>query len=262
MTDTAKIEKDINRFVKNAWGAAILSAAINLGFTLYFWSGLGHGLLANIYSIGYTLAAVALAYGIYRRSRICAVAMLLLFLFVKALNISAHNTGSTIIVTIFILMFCGGVVGTFFHHRNIKSKSIVGKHMTLATVVCVLVSLGVMFGMGALLTKSADQAWATFEAQSQAEISKLSLPVRMDYYTVLKSVEINNKKLIYTHGVENIDFNEVNYSALDKNNRAIFIKGFCATPMVQQYGLTVVYVYNQGLSEKTLSYDKTDCPTE
>jgi len=52
MTDTAKIEKDINRFVKNAWGAAILSAAINLGFTLYFWSGLGHGLLANIYSIG------------------------------------------------------------------------------------------------------------------------------------------------------------------------------------------------------------------
>ena len=108
--------KKAETMIRMAWGAAILSGVLTLGVTLYAMSTPGFlgfdkwGLL----DVGLIFA---LGYGIYRRSRICAVAMLAYFIASKLLL--ASKLGPEVfgpVAIVFFGFYLMGVIGTFRWH--------------------------------------------------------------------------------------------------------------------------------------------------
>lgn len=65
----------------------------------------------------------ALAYGIYKRSRICAIFMFLYFLVSKIILMTEFGRPSGIVVSIvFLYFFFQAIIGTFDHHKLLKQQ--------------------------------------------------------------------------------------------------------------------------------------------
>ena len=120
----APIPKDVLDKIRNAWVAAVISGCITLVVTLFAIFG------SSI--MGFTaweLIDVALifglAFGIYRKSRICAVLMLLYFVASKILIMAEGGSASSGIVMalVFLYYFALGVQGTFQLHRLVKQSA-------------------------------------------------------------------------------------------------------------------------------------------
>ncbi len=109
--------------IRRAWIAAIVSGTWTLAFTLFaVASGNKQSFsLIGVWSFVDVILVYALAYGIYRRSRVCAVLMLTAFVLgqvVARLHISDLWSLSGILVpSIFVYLFMQGARGTFAYHK-------------------------------------------------------------------------------------------------------------------------------------------------
>lgn len=104
------------RMVACGWIAA--SAAGVFMIALAFMAGAGPVMWV---SLGGAAILFAFAYGIYRRSRICAVLVLVNhFLGVAALFARVHDVPPTEIAVTLVLgvLYVLGVIGTFIHHAR------------------------------------------------------------------------------------------------------------------------------------------------
>lgn len=258
VSEVKPIPKPCNQLIKNAWSAALVSGLITVALDAYFWIDGVRSVLVYLNLI-YVLVSCGLAYGIYRRSRICAVFMLLLFILDKAFAPMVYNSGSIVFFLLFIMCFSAGVVGTFWYHSGAESQEVSTKKLTLCTLACAAIAIGIVAGVKFLSADSPQKAWGDFHRELDKEYAQGSLPVRLDYYTVLQSAEMADKTLIYTYAIENTNLATISDSQLETQSRSIFTRAYCSGNMVQKYGLIVEYVYTQGLSEKTYSYNKKDC---
>lgn len=250
--------KAMSLLIKNAWLATLASSLITVALDVYFWmSGVRTWLVYM--NLIYVVVFCGLAYGIYRRSRSCAIAMLLVFILDKAYSPIVYSTSTIIVFVLFTLCFSGGVVGTFWYHSKAKSADLSGKTLTVFTVLCATVAIGLVAGMKYITTDSPQQAWSDFQTLLEKEYAKGSFPVRLDYYTVLQNAELNGHTLTYIYSVENTRLVDISDSQLETQARAHFTGAYCGSNMVQKYGLQVDYVYTQGLTEKNYSYRKSDC---
>ncbi len=258
VNEIKSVPKSCHQLIKNAWSAALVSALITVALDVYFWiDGVRSGLV--YLNLIYVFISCGLAYGIYRRSRICAVVMLLLFSLDKAYAPVVYNSGSIVFFVLFTLWFSAGVVGTFWYHSGAESQEVSTKKLTLWTVACATIAISIVAGVKFLSTDSPQKAWGDFHRQLDKEYAQGSLPVRLDYYTVLQSAEMADKTLIYTYAIENTNLATISDAQLETQSRSIFTRAYCRGNMVQKYGLIVQYVYTQGLSEKAYSYNKKDC---
>jgi serine/threonine-protein kinase len=114
----------IARKIKGAWVAGLVSAGITLLFVLISL-GSGSAIMGiNAWAFVDIGIFLGLAYGVYRRSRTCAVLLFLFFLFEKiAMFASAKTLGSVPIAIIFIYLYGRGMVGTFQYHRERKAAA-------------------------------------------------------------------------------------------------------------------------------------------
>lgn len=131
-TDTAATEvvpEDIARNIRHAWGAAATLACITVASALLARSG------SNIPPSSWSqlveaVLIAALGMGIYRKSRVCAVAMFVYFLVSKLLVVAEARAptelGSGMALGV-ILAYCywQGIAGTHAWHR------ITQKHLQL-----------------------------------------------------------------------------------------------------------------------------------
>jgi hypothetical protein len=103
--------------IKNAWVAAVISGSITLIFTLVAMAGtsiMGLG-AANLVDVVFIYG---LAFGIYRKSRTCAVVMLVYFVGSKILQMEQTGAPSGIfLAVIFAYYFAMGIAGTFQYHK-------------------------------------------------------------------------------------------------------------------------------------------------
>jgi hypothetical protein len=113
--------ESVRRDIRNAWIAATLSgvatllfaAAATLGSPVFGFSALELVDAALIFG---------LAYGIYRRSRACAVSLFAYFVLSKLLMLQAGARSSGLpIALVFIYFYFRGVVGTFRYHRAARA---------------------------------------------------------------------------------------------------------------------------------------------
>ncbi len=120
--DSQKNESKINTRIRHARIAAMVSGTITFaGAITIIVNQKQQGIsLLNILSLIDVVFIFGMAYGIYRKSRVCAVLMFEYFLFSKVFNISASphfNTGVFMIGIIFLYFMFQGISGTYAYHK-------------------------------------------------------------------------------------------------------------------------------------------------
>jgi len=118
-----ELPEDIAKKIKAGWIAGAISAGITLVIVLLSLSGtsiMGIDAWALI-----DVAVIAgLAYGVYRKSRTCAVILMVLFAVEKILMWKASGTASGWLMALaFFACYIMGVQGTFQYHSWKKANS-------------------------------------------------------------------------------------------------------------------------------------------
>ena len=118
-----EIPEAVEKKIKNAWIAGLISIAITSAFTLFSMFGSEIMGLNAMSFIDVFLMAI-FTFGIYKKSRICAVLMLLLFVANKYFmwQMSGEISGLPIAI-IFLWFYSMGVVGTFQYHKIRASQA-------------------------------------------------------------------------------------------------------------------------------------------
>jgi hypothetical protein len=132
MTEAVEIQKvealsdvpeEILKKIKNAWIAGLVSIAITVIFTLISMSG--RDILGlNAWAFFDVFLMLIFVFGIYKKSRTCAVLMLLLFAANKVLMWLEAGTASGLpLALVFLWFYTQGVIGTFQYHSHIKKNA-------------------------------------------------------------------------------------------------------------------------------------------
>lgn len=106
--------------IKNAWIAGLISIGITITFTLISMSGTDViGLDASAFIDVFQM--IIFTFGIYKKSRTCAILMLALFIFNKILMWQYAGVGSGLpLALVFLWYYSKGVIGTFQYHNHIN----------------------------------------------------------------------------------------------------------------------------------------------
>jgi hypothetical protein len=121
----------IDKKIKHARIAAMISGTITLAasITLIYKQPELQFSLFNVLSLVDAFIIFSMAYGIYKKSRLCAVLMFEYFLLSKLFIMSTSsqiNLGAIIVGSIFLYFLFQGIRGTFAHHKNnneVKEKA-------------------------------------------------------------------------------------------------------------------------------------------
>jgi serine/threonine-protein kinase len=117
------IPKPIADKIKNAWIAGAISGTITLVVTLFAISG-SSILGFSAWELLDVALIFGLTFGIYKKSRTCAVLMLIYFLYAKITLIAQNGVASSgiVLALVFIYYFGQGVVGTFQYHKLVRAR--------------------------------------------------------------------------------------------------------------------------------------------
>lgn len=111
---------DALKHIKNAWVAAIISGCLTLVFTLIAVAG-AEILQLNAWNFIDVGLIFGLAFGLYKRSRACAVVLLVYFVLGKIMFIiETGNISGIILSIVFAYFYYQGIVGTFAYHKLTK----------------------------------------------------------------------------------------------------------------------------------------------
>ncbi len=105
--------------IKNAWIAGAISGVITLVFALIAMSsaeirqnmGIDAWLWIDVVLI------FGLTFGIYKKSRICAVLMFVYFAISKLIQFSSGQFGGAFVAVLFLYFYFQGMRGTFTYHK-------------------------------------------------------------------------------------------------------------------------------------------------
>ena len=116
----AQVPAPILKKIRNACVAGTISTVITLVFALLAITGTSVAGITSWQLLDVALMA-GLTYGIYRRSRTCAVMMLAYFVISKVLQIVEGGKPTGIVLAlVFFYYYAHGVVGTFAYHKHLK----------------------------------------------------------------------------------------------------------------------------------------------
>jgi lysylphosphatidylglycerol synthetase-like protein (DUF2156 family) len=118
-----EVPAGIAKKIKSAWVAALISCAVTFVFaTVAVNSGKPFGGLDGTAFFDVVLM-LGLAFGIFKRSRACAVAMFAYFVISKIIVIAETGKASGIFLAlVFMYYYWQGIVGTFAYHKHVKSQ--------------------------------------------------------------------------------------------------------------------------------------------
>ncbi|MBF6023432.1 hypothetical protein [Lysobacter niastensis] len=115
-----KIPEDVLKKIRYAWITAAITGAFTLALSLLAISGksiLGYSALESVDAA----LIFGLAFGIYKKSRVCSVLMLVYFVVSKILiMVEAGQPQGLVLSLIFGFFYYHGAVGTFEYHRIVR----------------------------------------------------------------------------------------------------------------------------------------------
>lgn len=118
-----EVPEDILKKIKNGWIAGIVSGVLTLAVTLYAIYGQPLPDI-SIWNLADVVLIFGLAFGMYKKSRICAVLMLVYFVWSKIEQMTGPNPSKGIILAIiFVVFYWQAVVGTFKYHAFLKENA-------------------------------------------------------------------------------------------------------------------------------------------
>jgi hypothetical protein len=113
-----------NKSIKNAWVTGVISGSLTLIASMIL-APLALEML-NVPAMLITAAIVfGLSYGVYRKSRTCAVILLSFYALDKIVfYIDSGRMAGIVVTLIFIYYFAKGIEGTFTYHRLMRGQSV------------------------------------------------------------------------------------------------------------------------------------------
>jgi serine/threonine-protein kinase len=119
--DVAKQElivpQEIAKKIKNGWVAGLVSVVITTIFILISLAGTSIAGMSAWAPFDFALMS-GLSYGVFKKSRTCAVLLLAFFALNKALILVGAGSATSVgLALVFLWFFYQGVVGTFQFHR-------------------------------------------------------------------------------------------------------------------------------------------------
>lgn len=121
-------EQKAQQAIKVAWVFGIFSGVLTLLITTLSMSGV-LDLDINSFSLFDVLLVWALAFGVYKKSRVCAVVLFIYFIMDKIyIIIATGNMGGIVGAIIFGAVYFQGIRGTIYYHKN---KNVQGSEDTL-----------------------------------------------------------------------------------------------------------------------------------
>jgi len=121
------IPAEILKKIRNAWIAAVVSGCVTLAVILLSISGVVNLFGFSAWELIDVALVFGLAFGIYKKNRICAVVMLVYFIASKIFLISLTGKLTGVPMAVFFgYFFWQGVSGTFAYHKHRKSSSMDG----------------------------------------------------------------------------------------------------------------------------------------
>ncbi|MHC4260397.1 MAG: hypothetical protein ACYSTF_08330 [Planctomycetota bacterium] len=110
-----------NKAIRSAGIAAIVSGVLTVIVSVIV--GLGHSIAGmSVWGVVDGLVILGLAYGIFKKSRACAVIMLVYWVACKIVYFIEGNTQGLPIAVLFAYFFLQGVIGTFTYHKETERK--------------------------------------------------------------------------------------------------------------------------------------------
>ncbi|MEW9094134.1 MAG: hypothetical protein AB2417_03535 [Clostridiaceae bacterium] len=108
--------------IRNAWMWATFSSSVM--FILFILSQVGiMDVYMNYLIIIDILLVLGLAFGVYKKSRVCAILLFIYFILDKIIvTISQGRAPSTVWLIIAGGIYVQGIRGTFYYHKNMKDK--------------------------------------------------------------------------------------------------------------------------------------------
>jgi len=117
---TSEAPPEILKQIKNAWIAGAISGCLTLVITLISLSGT-KALGFNAWNFIDVVLIFGLTFGIYKKSRVCAVLMFIYFVASKILiAVETGQFSGSIMAIIFIYYYAHGIAGTFAYHKLFK----------------------------------------------------------------------------------------------------------------------------------------------
>ena len=114
------VPEEVLKKIRNAWVAAIVSAVITLLITLIAMSGT-EVMGFSAWQMMDVALVLGLAFGIYKKSRTCAVLTFVYFIASKIMLMAESGAPNGIFLAIvFGYLYWQGVSGTFSYHKIIK----------------------------------------------------------------------------------------------------------------------------------------------
>lgn len=112
------IPEEVKKRIRNAVGAGVLTGTITLLISIAAIAT-GQAIMGlDAWSLLDVALIFGLSFGIHKKSRVCAVLMLIYYAGSKILQIVVlHNYGSIIWGVIFGYLYAMGVAGTFQYHK-------------------------------------------------------------------------------------------------------------------------------------------------
>jgi len=121
---TVEVPADILKKVRSAWLAACVSGVLTLAFTLVAMSGT-QLLGLDAWSLVDVALIFGMAFGIYKKSRTCAVIMLGYFVISKIIfMVETGKSTGLLMALIFGYYFWQGVQGTFAYHKHLSAHAV------------------------------------------------------------------------------------------------------------------------------------------
>lgn len=115
------VPEDIAKKIRNCWVAGLISIAVTLIFMLVAIGGV-NPLGMSIWSIADIVVMSALTFGVYKKSRVCAILLLSQFLLNKVIMWSQSGQASGLpLALVFIWFYAQGVLGTFQYRKLARS---------------------------------------------------------------------------------------------------------------------------------------------
>lgn len=107
--------------IRSAWRLAIVCSLIALIAIILMVSNFGFSELI-LYALIYIILELGLAFGVYKKSRICAVILFICFILsnICMLSNSRINIVGLIISVAFATCYFQGIRGTIYYHKNKK----------------------------------------------------------------------------------------------------------------------------------------------
>lgn len=117
------IPEEIHKQIKQAWVAAVVSGCMTLVVVLIAMSGTKI-LNYSAWELIDVAFVFGMAFGIYKKSRACAVLMFIYFVVSKILlMIETGKPTGVVLAVVFIYFFWQGVIGTFAYRKLIRSEA-------------------------------------------------------------------------------------------------------------------------------------------